>query len=219
MCWLIYSWWKNISQSWSFLTNPCIYSIPNSMTSGCLASDCRNISCTHQLQVVTQYLQFYFTFLPSAQHCSAYRIYYKEPKKQIQPGKLLSIFLIWIIDRWMNRWKQQQNIYRVMKTEKGKTFNNRHAWNIWETGFHGHPYFFFYILFVFLFQSFPTSLSVLSSLSLSGSSVWLFIGNDSHCGRAPLRLRSPPTQSFPILQSHPPCIIHGCTIKWGNYGW
>lgn len=42
MCWLMYSWWKNISQSWSFLTNPCIYSIPNSMTSGCLASDCRN---------------------------------------------------------------------------------------------------------------------------------------------------------------------------------
>lgn len=67
--------------------------------------------------------------------------------------------------------------------------------------FLGHPDFFFYILFVF---PFPFTLHLSSShpslsVSLCGSSVWLFIGNDSHCGRAPLRLRSPPQPHSPHL--------------------
>lgn len=71
--------------------------------------------------------------------------------------------------------------------------------------FLGHPDFFFYILFVF---PFPFTLHLSSShpllsVSLCGSSVWLFIGNDSHCGRAPLRLRSPPPPPPHHRHPHP----------------
>lgn len=111
---------------------------------------------------------------------------------------MLSIFLIWIMDRWMNRWKQQQNIYRVMKPEEGKTLNKRHAWNVWEAWFHGHPPFLFLYLVCFSPPFIPHLSLPLSPIPfpLRGSSVWLFIGNDSHCGRAPLRLRSPPHPSI-----------------------
>lgn len=102
-----------------------------------------------------------------------------------------------------------------MNTEEGKTLNKRHAWNVWAAWFHGHPsFFFFYILFVFVPHSFPTSLSLPLPpipLALRGSSVWLFIGNDSHCGRAPLRLRSPhlPPSIFP-----PPSVPSAMHYSW-----
>lgn len=119
-----YSWSDNISHSWSFLTNRCICNIPNSLTSVCFAVDCRQISCTTVFQVFTLHLYHLLTTVLCTD-----KIYYKETRQWIQPGKMSSIFLIWIIDRWMNKWKQQQNIYRVMKTVEGKTLNKRHAWN------------------------------------------------------------------------------------------
>lgn len=62
-------------------------------------------------------------------------IYYKETRQRVQPGKMSGIFLIWIIDRWMNKWKQQQNICREMKTVERKTLNKQQAWNVWEVCF------------------------------------------------------------------------------------
>lgn len=77
----------------------------------------------------------------------------------------------------------------------------------------GFSSFCFCIMFVFLLHTVIIAPLFLHH-SFSGSSVWLFIGNDSHCGRAPLRLRFPhPSISPPFLQSHPPCIIHAFTIK------
>lgn len=133
---------------------------------------------------------------------------------------MLRFFLVWIIDRWMNRWKQQQNIYRAMKTEDGKHPISSGLEAFQMLGFMTFLFLFFITcLFCFSIQS-PSPVPPFPP-HLFGSSVWLFIGNDSHCGRAPLRLRSPlpVPPSSPFLQSHPSCIIHGYTIKWGNYGW
>lgn len=44
--------------------------------------------------------------------------------------------------------------------------------------------------------------------SLRGSSVWLFIGNDSHCGRAPLRLRSPHPNRHHLASPPSPRSLH-----------
>lgn len=106
----------------------------------------------------------------------------------------------------MYRWKQQQIIYSDENRGGENTVNKRHAWNIWEAWFHGHPSFFFFLSLVCFSAAFIPHLSLSfssclfpSSLYLHGSSVWLFIGNDSHCGRAPLRLRSP----FPPLHPSP----------------
>lgn len=132
--------------------------------------------------------------------------------KYKQTGKRCWVFSrSWIMDRWMNIWKQQQNIYRVMNTEEGKTLNKQCAWNVWEVWFLGHPSVFFFISCLFFFFIHPPSLSICfsrPSLFLLGSSVWLFIGNDSHCGRAPLRLRSPPQHCAILPPPSVPFTMH-----------
>lgn len=123
--------------------------------------------CDRGTSVAPQYLKFslhiYSFYSPLA--CVQIKlITNNRSNKYKQTGKGCRVFSLF--ELWIDEWKQQQNIYRVMKTEEGKTLSKRHAWNVWEAWFHGHPSFFFYILFVFPLHSFPISLSPIP-LSLS----------------------------------------------------
>lgn len=119
--------------------------------------------------VALQYLHFFTVHLHHLLITVLYgdKTYYKEPRQQLQTTrKMSSIFSIWIMDRWMNRWKQQQNTYRVMKTGEEKTLNKRHAWMFEKPGFMGILLFFIACLFFFSIH-FPPLYLFFLSLSLS----------------------------------------------------